>query len=36
MERSGDHWVGYAQALKGIKSEYDNLAEEVDKVLKAG
>ena len=35
-DQSRDYWAGCAQVLKGIKSEYDNLAEEVDKALKAG
>ena len=35
-EQSRDYWAGYAQALSGIKSEYDRLAEEVDETLKAG
>ena len=34
--QSRDYWAGGAQVLKDIKSEYDNLAEEVDKALKAG
>lgn len=33
-EQSRDYWAGYAEALKGIKSVYDNLAKEVNKELK--
>ena len=35
-EKSRDYWAGYTEALKSIKSEFDNLATEVDAVLKAG
>jgi hypothetical protein len=35
-EQSRDYWAGYTEALKGIKSEFDNLAKEVDEAVKAG
>ncbi|MHA2066484.1 MAG: hypothetical protein ACXABY_19100 [Candidatus Thorarchaeota archaeon] len=35
-EQSRDYWAGYTEALKGVKSEYDKLAKELDEVLKAG
>lgn len=35
-ESTRDYWAGYTKALKDIKSEFNNLAIEVDKELKAG
>jgi len=35
-EQSRDYWAGHTEAFKSIKSEYDQLAKELDEALKAG